>query len=89
MLINKQNFHNLKFQFPFAEHAVNKNSKRSEMYLLVFVIVGVLKQGGTECIKLKRKKKVNPDGFGFQRKTTEQKLARSFFVNHRKRRKEI
>lgn len=57
MLINKQNFHNLKFQFPFTEHAVNKNSKRSEMYLLVSVIVGVLKQGGTECIKLKRKKK--------------------------------
>lgn len=58
MLIKKQNFHNLKFQFPFTEHAVNRNSKRrNEMHLLVFVTVGVLKQGGTECIKLKEKKK--------------------------------
>lgn len=39
--------------------------------------------------QIKKKKKVNPDGFGFQRKTREQELIMSFFVNHRKRRKEI
>lgn len=56
---------------------------------MYFGFLGMIKQGGTECIKLKRKKKVNPNGFEFQKKTREQKLPMSFFVNHRKRMKEI
>lgn len=39
--------------------------------------------------QIKRKKKVNPGGFGFQGKKKEQKLVMSFFVNHRKWRKGI
>lgn len=42
---------------------------------------------GWDCV---HQKKVNPDGLGFGRKRTEQKLVRSFLVDQKKkRRKEI